>query len=205
MRRERLGAGRVTVEHDERGAREDVPDHRDVARPLDAGADDRRARCPTLDRGAQARIATPEMAAVRSAVIGLASITATGTPVTGSLSSRVAWIPGRPQRRVRRVAHDPFHADEVAGPGRVVAREVGRHRMPERAVGPRVDADLGRQLGVAGEPPQGQLRERQALVGGGHRGNDVGPGEIPERAGWMASALLVARCRAAPMRARLIG
>ncbi len=47
--------------------------------------------------GAQARIATPEVAAVRSAVIGPASRIAVGTPVTGSLSSSVALMAGMPR------------------------------------------------------------------------------------------------------------
>ena len=32
-----------------------------------------------------------------AAAIGLASITATGNPVTGSLSRRVPWMPGSPR------------------------------------------------------------------------------------------------------------
>ena len=46
--------------------------------------------------GAQARIATPEMAAVRWAVIGPASRMPVGTPVAGSLSRSSPWIAGRP-------------------------------------------------------------------------------------------------------------
>ena len=56
---------------------------------------------PSTD-GAQARIATPEIAAVRWAVIGPASRTPVGTPVAGSLSRSSPWIAGRPERVVRR-------------------------------------------------------------------------------------------------------
>ena len=51
-------------------------------------------------RGANRAIATPETAAVRSAVIGPPSRIATGTPVGASLEDDDAWIAGRPRARL---------------------------------------------------------------------------------------------------------
>ena len=63
--------------------------------------------------GAQARIATPEIAAVRWAVIGPASRIPVGTPVTGSLSSRSPWIAGRPSAWFAVEPQHPLHAQAV--------------------------------------------------------------------------------------------
>ena len=59
-----------------------------MAAALHAGPDQRRPRpAAPAAAGANARIATPLIAAVRSAVIGPASRIAIGAVVTGSLSS----------------------------------------------------------------------------------------------------------------------
>jgi hypothetical protein len=140
-----------------------------------------------------------------------AAVTTTSAPSTASralVDVAAPAIPtvqrsvdaGQADRRVRRVAHDPLHADEVGGPVRVLAREVRRHRVSEGALRPRVDPDLGWHLRVAGEPAQRELREREALVGGRHRGDDVGSGEVSEgRNGWHRHSLWP-ECRAADAR-----
>ena len=53
-----------------------------------------------VTRGANRAIATPETAAVRSAVIGPPSMIATGRPVVASLSTTTALIAGRPRARL---------------------------------------------------------------------------------------------------------
>ena len=61
-------------------------------------------------------MATPEVAAVRSAVIGPASRIAVGTPVTGSLSRSVAWIAGMPRSLFWLTARTHFMPTRSAPP-----------------------------------------------------------------------------------------
>ena len=62
------------------------------------------------------------------------------------------------------------------------ARHERRHRVGERPVGPRVDPDLGRQLGRAREPAEGQLGERRgAPRSGGIAAVTSAPDEVAQR------------------------
>ena len=67
---------------------------RDVRMGLVAGADDREHRASSR---ASTRVATPETAAVRIAVIGLAFITASTSPVSPSYSVTVPWCGSSPR------------------------------------------------------------------------------------------------------------
>ena len=131
--------------------------------------------------GAKWRIATPETAAVRSAVIGPPSRIAAGAPVVGVIDDDDRADRRQPALVVRREPGHPFHADQVARTVRVGAAQIGRHGVHERVVRPRVDADLGRQLGIGDESGHGPLGQRQALVDVGHRREDVRRREVAER------------------------
>ena len=72
----------------------------------------------------------------------------------------------------------PIRSPEPSGVG---AAQVGRHGVDERVGRPRVDADLGRQLGIGDESGHGPLGQRQALVDVGHRGEDVRRREVAQR------------------------
>ena len=81
--------------------------------------------------GAKWRIATPEMAAVRTAVIGPPLRIAAGAPVSGSLMTTIALIAGSPRSLLVREPGHPFDADQVARTVRVRAAQIGRHGVHE--------------------------------------------------------------------------
>ena len=114
-------------------------------------------------------------------MIGPPSRTATGTPVPASLRITTAWIAGRPSSLLRGEAGHPFHPEQVVAAGRVRAAQVGGHGVRERAGRARVDADLGRQLGIGDQRGERLLGEGKALVEVRHGGEDVGRVEIAER------------------------
>ena len=58
---------------------------------------------------------------------------------------------------VRGEAHHPLHAQQVGGTVILRSTHPGRHGVGERVVGSRVDADLGRQLGVCHQRHHGPL------------------------------------------------
>ena len=164
-RGERRGARRVPVEDAQLHARQHVAQHRRrgcvpcTPAPMSAargGAGRRRG-------GAQARIATPEIAAVRSAVIGPASRIAVGTPVAGSLSRSSPWIAGRPSALLVAVAEHPLHAQPVGGA--VARRPAGTPASRGRTTpsGRGWTPILGGSSAAAGEPAQGPLGEPEAL------------------------------------------
>ena len=151
---------------------------------------------PGARPGPKWRIATPLTAAVRWAVIGPPSRIAIGMPVAGSLSTTDGADPGQAERRVfvgdsRRPTSCRRGRRRVAGP------EVGRHGVDERAVGPGVDRDLGRQLrGVRA----GRARSSSARRGGGAPRAGASP---PRRRPRRTSAAAAARPRrCAGMRTR---
>ena len=95
---------------------------------------------------------------------------------------------------------------------RIRPAQVRRHRVRERAVRPRMDADLGRQLGIGDERGHRLLGQRQALVDVGHRREHVrggrGSGSAGDRARKDRDTLASLRgddglrCRRAPHRRR---
>ena len=141
--------------------------------------------------GAKWRIATPEMAAVRTAVIGPPSRIAAGAPVAASLMTTRALIAGSP--RALFVANPDTHLIPIRSPvpPGVGAAEIRRHGVDERVSWSRVDADLRRQLGIGDEGDHRLLGQRQALVDVGHGGEDIGGREVAKpgigrRRGWHA-------------------
>ena len=119
--REASGAHRAPVEDHERTPREDVPDHRDVAVALDPGADDRDPGGTLGPRCRRdCRIATPETAAVRRAVIGPA-------------------IDDRDGQSGPSVVEDDRRVDRRQ-PERPVRPEPGTHFMPRRSSAPSASA-----------------------------------------------------------------
>ena len=92
-----------------------------------------------------------------------------------------ALIAGRPSAVVRREPATHFIPSRSSAPSGSAPAQVRRHRVRERALRPRVDPDLRRQLGVGDERGHRLLGQRQALVDVGHRGKDVRGREIAER------------------------
>ena len=84
-------------------------------------------------------------------------------PSSASLMTTTALIAGSPSSLF--VANPATHFIPIRSPNRPVgAAQVGRHGVHERALRPRVDTDLGRQLGIGDESGHGPLGQRQALV-----------------------------------------
>ena len=131
--------------------------------------------------GAKCRIATPETAAVRSAVIGPPSRIALGSPVAASLMTTTALIAGSPSSLFVPNPATHFMPEQVTATARIRPTQVRRHRVRERAVRPRMDPDLGRQLGIGDERGHRLLGQRQALVDIGHRREHVRGGEVADR------------------------
>ena len=126
-------------------------------------------------------MATPDTAAVRSAVIGPPSRNATGAPVSASLRITTAWIAGNPSALLAAKPATHFIPSRSSRPAGVGAAQVRGHGMRERARGARMDADLGRQLGIRDQRGQRPLGQRQALVEVRHGREDVGRVEVAER------------------------
>ncbi len=114
--------------------------------------------------GAHARIATPEIAAVRWAVIGPASRIPVGTPVCASLSSRIPWIAGSPRALLAWKPRTHFMPRRSASP--VAPGMNAGIACANEPSGRRVHADLGRQLGRAGEAAKGLRGELEAGLEG---------------------------------------
>ena len=197
----------------QRHARQDVGRGPQVAAALDARADERGARgARPGTTGAKCRIATPETAAVRAAVIGPPSRIAVGTPVAASLRTTTALIAGSPS---------PLF---VANPA--------THLMPSRssppsASGPRRCAGMawanepsGRGwtpiFGGSSASATSAIIVRSASARrssiGGIAASDVRGGQVAERAADRASAIVTCgaslrgddglRCAGAPHRRR---
>ena len=191
----RVGEGRcpigVAVVDRELHARQDVPEHVQVAVTLHPGPDDRRARRAASDRpratGPNRASATPDTAAVRCAVIGPPSRIARGCPVRGSLRITTAWIAGRPLARFsgKPATHLIPSRSRAGG-----VAQGGRHGMGERAGRARMDADLGWQLGVGDQRGHRPFREGQPLVDRWHRRADVGRREVARADGVHETASL---------------
>jgi len=87
----------------------------------------------TRDGRGNARIATPETAAVRSAVTGPPSRMAVGTPVGRVVEDDHGVDRGEPQRAIAAITGKPIEPTR-SSPPRVGASQMGRHRMGERSV-----------------------------------------------------------------------
>ena len=181
---ERLGSLRVAIVEAELGSGQDVPDHRDVAAALDAGAEDR----DPAERPVVARVGSepPED--------DPADRRGPGGGDRGAVEDRqrqagrrMAQDDRRADRRqaeraVLRVADDPLEAQEVVAALRIVTPEVRRHRVTERRRRPGVDGDLGRELGrTVGERDERPLGQLELLVERRQRRHDVGTGQVAER------------------------
>ena len=132
--------------------------------------------------GAKRLIATPDTAAVRWAVIGPPSRIAIGRPVAASLSTTTALIAGRPSALFVPNPATHFIPTRSSLPSVGRAPKVGRHRVHERPIGPRVHRDLRRQLRIVDERRERALGQLQPLGERRHRGRDVGRGEVADRA-----------------------
>ena len=128
--------------------------------------------------GAKCRIATPDTAAVRIAVIGPPSMTAIGSPVVASLRITTALIAGIP--RALFVSKPATHFIPTRSSAAVGghAPEHRRHRVRERLGRGGMQADLRWQFGVGHERGHRAFGEVQPFVEGRHRGEDVRPGEV---------------------------
>src|SRR5919197_4366208 len=97
----------------------------------------------------------------------------------------------QPERVVRREPRDPLHPDEILRPAGVRSAKMRGHRVSERALWPRMDGDLRRQLGSprAGEGGEGLLGEPQPLVERWHRYADIFGAQKSKRlvrpSGWL--------------------
>ena len=87
---------------------------------------------------------------------------------------------GRPRARFAGKPAIHFMPMRSSAAVRIGPAEVGRHRVPERSLGPGMDPDLRWQLRIGDEGDHRSLRERQALVEGRHRGLDVAGREVAE-------------------------
>ena len=174
----------MAIEQRQRDARQHATEHRQVAAALDTRADERRPRPPgRITAGAKWRIATPETAAVRSAVIGPPSRIAVGSPVAASLMTTTALIAGSPSSLLVPNPATHFMPEEVVATLRIRPTQVRRHRVRERAVRARMDADLGRQLGIGDQSGHRLLGQLQAFIDIGHRREHVRGGEVADRQG----------------------
>ena len=177
--REGRGTVGVSVEHREMHAGEHAAEHREMAPALDARPDERRTwRPPAHDRREPAD---------RHAGHGRGPQGGDRTAVEDRArqpGQRIVEDDDRVDRRqpegvVPAEPGDPLHAEKVVRTRRVGAAQVGRHGVCERAGRARVDADLGRQLGIGDEGRQGPFGEHQPFVEVGHRGEHVRGGEVP--------------------------
>ena len=146
---------------------------------LDPGPDERRAG---RAGPAEALDATPETAAVRWAVIGPPSRIAREAR-RGSFMTTTAQMAGSPRAVLSAKPVTQFipSRSPVSPPSRTA--QVRRHRMRERAVLPRMHADLRRQLRVAAERDHRPLGQLEALLDRRHRGEDVGRRQVAQGRG----------------------
>ena len=109
--------------------------------------------------GANRRMATPETAAVRIAVIGPPSRIARGSPVAASLRTTTALIAGRPMALFVANPATHFIPTRSSPPSGSAPRRNAGMAWTNEPAGPGMDPDLGRQLGVRderGERPFGE-------------------------------------------------
>ena len=175
------GPLRMTVVDDQPGSRQDVPDGRQMAVALHPGPHDgdrrrsARAESGHRDGGHGSRPLGGDRTTVedrrRPTGRWIAEHDDRGD---GRQAARpIAWEPG-----------DPLDAEQVAAGivGRVVVAVErapgGGHGMGEGARRARVDAHLGRQLGIDHECGQGALGEGDALRHRRHGRFDLDPGQV---------------------------
>ena len=103
------------------------------------------------------------VAAVRSAVIGPASMIAMGTVVTGSLSSRRPKMPARPAALLAGFPDTHFIPSRSAEPSRAWPGSSAGMAWANDAWRPRVHPDLGRQLGARRQSAERGLGEVEPL------------------------------------------
>ena len=88
---------------------------------------------------------------------------------------------GSPSARFAPKPEDPFDAEEVVAAFGVLAAEVRRHRVGERAFWAGMDGDLRWQIRVGDEGDKGRSGERETLLDRRHRGFDICCGQIRQR------------------------
>ncbi len=172
---------RVSVEHGQVEAGQDMAEDREVASSLDAGTENRDAR---LAREHIRRKSGDCHAADRRGLLGgdRAGVDDRDGEAGGRVGQQDEPVNrGDVVRAVGREAGDPLDAEQVVRPFRLGAPKMGRHRVGERTIGPRMDADLRRQLGVVDERGQSPLGEAEPLRQRRHRGADIGRGQVAER------------------------
>ena len=144
---------------DEVHAGQDAAEHREMAPALHARTDQGRARRPADDRRREPGDRDPghgrrPLGGDRAGVEDGGRLAGHGVDEQDEAVER-----RQPARPVLGEAGDPLHADEVVGAVGVGAAEVGRHRVPERALGSGMDGDLRRQLGVGDQRDHRPLGE----------------------------------------------
>ena len=145
-----------------------------MAPALDAGPDERGPRRPPATAGANRAIATPLIAAVRSAVIGPASRIAAGTPVRGSVSSTRPWIAGSPSARLPgkpAIHFIPSRSSRPSGRRRAGAAGIAWANEPSGRGWTPIFGGSSASLDERGHCPLG---EPEPLLERRHRGRDVG-------------------------------
>ena len=172
---------RRLIEDRERTSRKDVPDHFDVAVTLDARADDRDAGRTLARRRRHWRIATPDTAAVRWAVIGPPSMIAVGTPVAASFRTTVALMAGSPSARFAPKPGTHLMPRRSSPPSASCPRRCAGIAWANEPSGRGCTAIFGGRSASATRATRVVAGERETLLDRRHRGFDIGRGQIGQR------------------------